>query len=287
MSKEQVTISKERVAMSKDSDETPPVIGIFQEVVRLGEVLDLSHEISSSTPVFPFHAPYSLALHRRHGDTVRPGNASFANEVLIMPGHLSTHIDALGHFSKEGLVYGDISAKDIETHDGLNALDISITPPIWRRGVLLDVARLRGVDCMEVGDGIDDEDLAACERATGVTVREDDVVVIRTGWSRHWLDRDRFNGLDGGYPGVTPDGARWLIDRKVAMVASDTPAFEVAPSTGVSVHAMLLVDNAINILENLNLEEVSARRVSQFLFVGLPLRIVGATASPLRPIAVV
>jgi len=262
------------------------VVSLVRELVHTGEILDLSHEISTSTPVFPFHAPYSLALHRRHGDTVRPGGASFANEIIVMPGHLSTHIDALGHFSREGLVHGDVPAGDIESHEGLTALDISVTGPIWRRGVLLDAAAVRGVDCLDVGDGIDAADLEACEQHAGVTVRAGDVVLVRTGWSQHWRDRNRFNGGHGGYPGVAPSAARWLVERDVAMVASDTPAFEVAPTTGTSVHAMLLVDNAINILENLQLEEVSARRVHEFLFVGLPLRLVGATASPLRPIAV-
>ena len=113
------------------------------------------------------------------------------------------------------------------------------------------------------------------------------LVLLRTGWAKHWRDSALFNGSRGGLPGPGRDGALWLLEQGAAMVGSDTPAFEVIPSQGDSVHAMLLVDRAVHIIENLNLEPLAAKAPRRFLFVGLPLRMAGATGSPLRPIAIV
>jgi kynurenine formamidase len=261
----------------------PGVAEVTRRLARAGRIYDLSHPISPSTPVFPFHVRYAIALHRRHGDTTRPGGSSFANELLVMPGHLSTHIDAIGHFSRGGRVHGGRDAGEIQGHEGLTALDAAALPLLWRRGVLLDVAGGRGTRVLPAGAPIDADEL----RDAGPAPEPGDVVLVRTGWSAHWDDPDRFNGRADGYPGVSPDGARWLIERGAGVVGSDTPAFEVAPPVGDSVHAMLLVDAGIPIIENLALDELAADGGGEFLFVALPLRLEGATGSPIRPIALV
>lgn len=110
---------------------------------------DLAHPMSPSMPVYPKHVPYSITLNRRHGDPhdkPREDGSSFANEVIVMPGHISTHIDALGHFSRHGCVFGGQRASDVETHRGLASPSAAEEiKPIWRQAVLLDVATHRGV----------------------------------------------------------------------------------------------------------------------------------------------
>jgi kynurenine formamidase len=132
---------------------------------------------------------------------------------------------------------------------------------------------------------VDGHELTGAATRHEVAVEPGDVVLVRTGWSRHWQDPPTFNGLAGGYPGLTADGADWLIDREISLTGSDTPAYEVAPDRGVSVHARLLVDAGIQIIENLELEELARDGIYEFLFVALPLRLVGGTASPVRPVA--
>lgn len=262
---------------------------LFEDAVERGEIVDLSHALDAGMPVYPYHAPYMLSLHRRHGDphaAPRIADSSFANEIIVMSSHTSTHIDALGHFSRCGLVHGGQPAHEIETAGGLSRLDVTDIGPIWRSAVLLDVAAHKGVGALQPAEEIGADDFAACAQAQSVSIRRGDLVLVRTGWAQHWRNSALFNGSLGGLPGPGRDGTLWLIDQGVSMMGSDTPAFEVIPSQGDSVHAMLLVDRAIHIIENLNLEALASRRPKRFLFVGLPLRMVGATGSPLRPIAV-
>lgn len=261
---------------------------VFQRVVRDGEMLDLSHALDKTMPVYRVHVPYALTLNRRHGDPhaqERVGGSSFANEIIVMSGHTSTHIDALGHFSRCGLVHGGVPASSIETAHGLARLDVADIAPIWRSAVLLDVAGHLGVDALAPGQEITAAELRACAQAAGIAVETGELVLIRTGWARHWGDAELFNGGRGGVPGPGREATQWLIDCGAGMVGSDTTTFEVVPSKGDSVHCMLLVDHAIHIIENLNLEALAQRRARRFLFVGLPLRMTGATGSPLRPIA--
>jgi kynurenine formamidase len=262
---------------------------LFGEVVERGEIVDLSHAFDAGMPVYPYHAPYTLSLHRRHGDPhakPRIADSSFANEIIVMSSHTSTHIDALGHFSRCGRVHGGQHAHEIETAHGLSRLDVTDIGPIWRSAVLFDIPAFKGVGALGPAEEVTAEDFAACAQAQGLSIHAGDLVLVRTGWAQHWRDSALFNGSCGGLPGPGRDGTQWLIDQGASMVGSDTPAFEVIPSQGDSVHAMLLVDRAIHIIENLNLEALAARRAKRFLFVGLPLRMVGATGSPLRPIAV-
>ena len=261
---------------------------VFSSLVRRGEAYDLSHAMAPGMPVYGPHPPYSITMYRRHGDPhprPRAGRSSFANEQIVASAHSATHIDAIGHFSRDGLVHGGVAADEIETAVGLTSLDASAIGPLWRRAVLLDVAGHRGVDALDAAEPIGADELDRVADDGGVEIHPGDVVMIRTGWARYWHEPDRFNNAGAGWPGPDDTAAHWLIERRVFAAGSDTPAFEAIPSPGDSVHALLLVDNGIYIIENLNLEELAAVAVTEFLLVGLPLRIVGATGSPFRPLA--
>jgi kynurenine formamidase len=128
--------------------------------------------------------------------------------------------------------------------------------------------------------------LADAERAAGVEIRSGDVVLLRTGWARYWDDPARFVAQASG-PGPALDGAQWLSTRGVYAAGSDTVGFEKLPDANMPVHVHLLVENGIHIIECLNLEELAGAGVAEFLFVALPLKLRGATASPIRPVAIV
>lgn len=87
-------------------------------------------------------------------------------------------------------------------------------------------------------------------------------------------------------PGPGETATRWLVSHGATLLGSDTPGFECLPTPGVSVHALLLVDEGIHIMENLNLDEIARLRRPRVIFVALPLRLVGSTGSPIRPIAI-
>lgn len=265
------------------------LLALLGGVVRRGVVYDLSHDLRPGMPVYGPHPPYSISMYRRHGDAhpaPRAGGSSFANEQIVTSTHVATHIDALGHFSRDGLVHGGCPADQLESVAGLSAKDVTEIGPVLRRGVLLDVAGHRGVAHLEPAAAITGAELAEVAVVQGVTVGEGDVVLIRTGWASLWDDAPRFNNAGAGWPGPDDSAAHWLTERAVFAAGSDTTAFEAIPTPGDSVHALLLVDAGIYIIENLDLEELAAEGVREFLFVALPLPIAGATGSPLRPLAI-
>lgn len=245
---------------------------------------DLSVALDPHGPVLPFHVPLTLVLHQRHGDTTRPEGGSFANEVVTMSLHCGTHIDAVGHYSREGRVFGGCAARDIESSSGLTTMHAAHLPIYFTRAVLFDVPRFRGKECLDAGEGIDSSTMSALAEEHGLTIAPGTVALVRTGWVRNWNEPRKFSGQEGGYPGLDVSAARWLVEKQVAVVGGDTPSVEVAPSR-TSVHAALIADHGIPLVENLYLEELAADAVRHMVICIVPLKFVGATGSPVRPIA--
>lgn len=254
-------------------------------------VYDLAHSLHRGMPVSPNHPPYQMALIRRHGDYVRPGGGSAANELITLGGHVGTHIDALCHVSQDGLLHGGVDAAAVTGQHGFAELGAETIAPIVGRGVLLDIAALHQTDSLEPAQEVTAAELEAAADAAGIKVAPGDSVLIRTGWSNHWSDPELFGGQVDGAPGPGPDAARWLVDHQVGVAGAETIAFEVIrPGEGhraLPVHRILLVEAGIHIMEVMNLSSLAEAGVHEFLFVAAPLKLVGATGSPVRPLAIV
>jgi kynurenine formamidase len=247
------------------------------------KLYDLAHDYYVGMPHHPVHPPYLFGMSKAHGDYYR-GTQSSAAEAITLGGHVGTHMDALCHFSKDGKLYGGVSIEQ-SYGGGIANLSIDTVAPIFRRGVLLDVAGHRGVDVLPIDFVIRPELLAEVASARKVEIRQGDVVLIRTGWTRYWNNpRDYIAEVAG--PGPDLDGARWLSEKGIFAAGSDTIAFEIVPSQ-MPVHEHLLVEKGIHIIEALDLEQLAADGVTKFLFVAIPLKIRGGTGSPVRPVAVV
>ena len=258
------------------------------EGLRNSHVYDLAQPYFTGMPHFPTHPPYLYSLTKKHGDLVQ-GGISSAADALALGSHVGTHIDALCHFSRDGKLHGQVDVAPIQSYGGgIGHLSIDTVPPILRRGVLLDIAGLIGTDSLPRDFVIAPDHLEAARRAHGVNIRSGDVVLLRTGWGQFWSDPIRFiAGGEGGQaagPGLAIEGARWLSEQGIYAAGSDTVAFEKVPSA-MPVHVHLLVESGIHIIENLNLEALAKASVYDFLFIALPLKIQGATGSPIRPIA--
>jgi kynurenine formamidase len=264
---------------------------IFSELAELlssiqrCRAIDLAQPYFTGMPHYPLHAPYLYSLSKKHGETVNPGGSSSAAEAIALSTHVGTHIDALCHFSSNGKLHGGVDPAPVQSYaKGLERLSVDTIQPIFRRGVLLDIARIEGLDVLPVDFVITPEHL---DRASdGIPIQAGDVVLLRTGWSKYWDDPARFISQVHS-PGPGLEGARWLSERKIFAAGSETATFEFVPNPPMSVHVHLLVENGIHIIECLNLEELSASGAREFLFVATPLRIRGGTASPIRPIALV
>jgi kynurenine formamidase len=252
---------------------------------------DLAQPLENGMPCSPNHPGFKLSLLRRHGDAMRPGGGSAANEIIVTGGHVGTHIDAFSHASRDGRLYGGHRADEAQRGGRFTVHGVDTITPMVCRGVLLDVAALHGVDVLPAGYGITGEDLRNAARRAGVEPGKGDVCLVRTGWARNWADAEVYLGQRDGVPGVAESGGSWLVEREVRAAGADTTAFEqIQPGTGhlnLPVHGMLLVDHGIHIIEHLCLEGLAEAGAAQFVFVLCPLKIVGGTGSPVRPLAVV
>lgn len=255
-------------------------------------VYDLGRPMFVGMPQSSNHPAYWHTLPRRHGDMVRPDGGSAANDLIVTGTHVGTHIDALAHVSHDGRLHGGADATAAGVGGRYLELGVHTVAPMVCRGILLDIAGTLGLGCCEPGYEITPADLERVADAAGVQVCDGDVVLVRSGWGQHFGDGPSvYVGADSGVPGVGEDGARWLAERGARAVGADTIAFEcIAPGRGYAVlpaHRVLLVESGVYIVEALDLEALAAASVWAFTFVLSPLKLVGATGSPVRPLAVV
>lgn len=243
-------------------------------------VYDLAQPYFVGMPHHPSHPPFLYSLVKQHGDYIGPAGNSSAADAIALGTHVGTHIDGLCHFSCGGRLHGGEEAAAAQSYaGGLRRHSIDGIAPVLRRGVLLDVA---GAQSLPEDYTITPADL---ERAARAEIRPGDVVLIRTGWARYFEDARKFISEVHG-PGPAIDGARWLSERRIFAAGSDTVAFEKVPDPAMPVHVHLLVESGIHIVECLNLDGLAAAGVAEFLFIALPLKIRGATGSPIRPVAI-
>jgi kynurenine formamidase len=170
---------------------------------------------------------------------------------------------------------------------GATKLGIEHAQWLVARGVHLDVAGLHGVDHLEQGHAISAEELQECCAAAGVEIRPGDAVVIRTGWLSVYAE-DPVAYFEH-QPGIRVDAAEWLADRDICAVAADNQGIEWEGQDGRSraVHKLLIRDLGIYMIELLDLEPLHQHEVTSFAFVAAPLKITGAIASPVNPLAII
>ncbi len=260
----------------------------WESLLQECRLLELSQPMKQGMPSFFGHVPFSFSLNLRHGDLDIPGGLGMANDIIMGSTHSGTHIDAVGHFSRNGCLHGGGDARKAATgNGGLLQHGIEHTPAILRRGVLFDVAFFHQRDALEPACAITEQDLENTAKAQGLELRAGDVALIRTGWARYWNTPAKYLGMETGSPGPDLGAAQWLVRHGASLTGADTCTYELNPGDGGgAVHAFLLVDKAVQIIENLDLEALARERIYSFLFFAAPLRIVGATASPIRPIAI-
>jgi kynurenine formamidase len=272
-------------------------------LVRQGKVIDLAAPRFRGMPLFPGHPTFEVHAFRTPrglrvgGDKPwGPHNdigLGYMSEVVSGTMHSGAHIDALAHITigPDAHWFGGSTADQHLGDFGPTRGDGSKLPPILTRGVLLDVAAYRGVDALPRGDAVSADELQAVAQAEGVSVEQWDVVLVRTGLLRYWPDEDQLAVHRGAGPDL--GAARWLVERGVVAAGSDTETFEVqpAPDPGVPsnpqpVHTELLIEHGIYIMESIYLENLARERAYEFLFIGLPIKIVGTTGSMIDPVAV-
>ena len=258
-------------------------------LVRTGEVLRLAQLLSNKTPVPGHRCGLQHFMDRDGGDyaagSKRPGGFQFAEDSVVMPLHIGTHVDALCHAWYDDKMFNGFSGNEVRSARGAERLGVEKMPPIVTRGVLLDLVKLKG-RVIAPGEVIERADLEAAA-AAAITPGRGDAVLLRTGWleSQKNVNKPSFDTE----PGINVQAARWLGEAGVAIVCADNFAVEVIPfaqGTVFPVHQLLIRDFGIPLLEGLMLDPLVASGRHEFLFIASPLPIVGATGSPLAPVAV-
>jgi kynurenine formamidase len=217
-------------------------------------------------------------------------NLGFVSDLVMGTMHVGAHIDALCHvtYGERAEWYGGFSAyEDLGDHGPLKC-DVTNIPAIIARGVLLDIAGLKGVETLPESYPITEDDLREALNKAEVQLQPGDVVLIHTGQMVGWP----FTGRPGNREaGICFEAARFLTEHDILAVATDNSATEVSPSivegNPQPVHIHVLTQRGVYILEWIYMEELAADAVHEFLFVCLPLKIEGATGSWVRPVAVV
>ena len=206
---------------------------------------------------------------------------AYAGTAISMYSHVGTHICSLNHLGRDGRFWNGWSDS---SHLGSRAWRVGGNyPPIIARAVLLDVAGAKGVDCLPESYAITSSDLID---AGGEALTHGDIALIRTGRMGHWPDADAFMSSP---PGLGMDGARWLARETEVMAVGVDAGGEALPPEDpgafLPVHSYLLSDEGMPVIENLWLEDLARSGLSEVVFLGFPLKLLGSTGTPIRPIA--
>ena len=229
-----------------------------------------------------------------YSDDASPGQMQGSGDFIGMAFHgfSITHLDSLCHIFWNGQMYNGRSSALVTTREGAtkNSIDV-LQDGVVGRGVLLDAARHRGVSWMEPGEAIMPDELDEIGASQGTTMRQGDILLVRTGHYRRRTEVGPRPPADGS-PGIHAACLPWLQERQVAVLGGDT-ANDVVPSgypnLRMPIHQIAMPHMGLWLMDNCNLEELSAacaeRGRWEFLFTIAPLRIRYGTGSPVNPIA--
>jgi kynurenine formamidase len=265
----------------------PQRVARAAQLIRSGEVFELGRVLSMD---IPFFGTRRFDIHTKRTGGPMGSNKRITNEELVISeiGQVGTQFDMFSHQGMDGLLYNCFKSDEIATRNGFTRLGVDKIGTLFTRGVLIDVAALKGVDILPAGYEITVSDLQAALSRQGVSLQPGDAVLIHSGYGRLWgVDNARYNR---DTPGIGVPAAEWLARQDVMLIGADTFGVEVAPnpdqSLSLPVHQIALVVNGIFLLENLKLDELAASRAYEFAFVVQPLKIKGGTGSTVAPVAV-
>jgi kynurenine formamidase len=282
---------------------TPERLVAAARLVRTGKLFDLGLPLGSDgiqigllNRINPVHT-MTMTPHdfHAHGHNLRPEGMIFSDDYIYMPLQCATQWDGLGHAGYDGHLYNGVAGESVSTMRGSSVLSIHqiAAKGVAGRGVLLDIAALKGVESLAAGEAIQVRDLEAAERRQRVRVGPGDILLVRTGWIRRFTVDRSARAFWKGSPGIDASCLEWLQQREVAAIAADNSAVEVSPpdATEVSlpVHAVGIRDMGLTLGEIFVLDELAADCESdgvwEFFLTAPPLKVKGGVGTPITPIA--
>ena len=266
---------------------TPERVAAAAALIETGEMVELGRALGAE---MPFFGTRRFDVHLKRTFMNPQDNRRGSNEEVVVTeiGQVGTQLDGFTHQTIGDEIYNCVTFADLATRTGFTAMGVDQIGTILTRGVLIDVAGLKGVDMLEDEYEITVEDLEAALERQELELREGDAVLIRTGWGALWgEDNERYNAST---PGIGVAAAEWLIERDPILIGSDNWPVEVAPSktlpsASLPVHQIALVVHGVHLLENLDLSALAERGDPEFAFALQPIKVAGGTGSAVAPVA--
>jgi kynurenine formamidase len=257
------------------------------KLIRTGEVIEIGHVLSEK---MPFFGTRRFDVHAKRTFMNQPSNRRGSNEEIVISeiGQVGTQFDGFAHQTHENSWYNCFKVDENATRGGFLKLGIHAVGQIMTRGVLIDIAGLKGVETLPDTYEITVQDLEEALKRQNTTIQPGDAILINTGWNKLWAkDNARYVK---SCPGIGIRAAEWLIAKEPILLGSDNWPVEVSPNpdpqVSLPVHQIALVIHGVHLLENLNLDELAQKQVYEFAFIMQPLKIQGGTGSTVAPVAV-
>ena len=257
------------------------------QLIKSGEIIELGHVLNAA---MPFFGTRRFDVHTKRTFMNQPSNRRASNEEVLISeiGQVGTQLDGFAHQTIADKIYNCFKVDDISSRGGFTKVGIEKVGTLITRGILIDVAGLKGLDMLPDTYEITVQDLQQALQRQNLQLRPGDAVIIHTGWGKLWAkDNTRYVK---SCPGIGIAAAQWLAQQDPMLVGSDNWPVEVAPNPdpqiSLPVHQIMLVVHGIHLLENMRLEELAAKRVHEFAFVMQPLKLQGFSGASVAPIAI-
>jgi kynurenine formamidase len=274
---------------------TPERVAAAAQLVRRGAIFDLGIPFDGAGPQPGGGRINPVRLMSETGaDQEFPGAFHYADDYVFMPLQAASQWDGLAHVYYDDQLYNGFPASDVGPHGAKHCSIDKMAKGIVGRGVLLDIARLKGADWLDGGYAITPEDLDAAAARQGVSVQSGDIVLFRTGWRTKFKVEADAAAFMAEEPGLGLACCEWLHRHEVAVVASDNWAIEVLPgeidTELLPVHMVLIRDMGMTLGEILDFDELAddceADGVWEFLLTAPPIKFTNAVGSPINPLAI-
>jgi kynurenine formamidase len=276
---------------------TPEVRIEAAKLVKTGKIFNCGIPFDKNGPFLPggFRINPVHIMSFLPSDTAgAPDGMISADDMIVMGLQSATQWDSLAHVGYGGMFYNGVPQGAVNNFAG--ATKNSFAKAVERlisRGVLLDIAALKGVDILPDSYEVTAADLSAAEERQGVQVRSGDILLVRTGWMKYFRDGDKVK-YNSDEAGLGMDTCRWLYDREVAALACDNWAVEVYPcpieKAIIPFHQVTIRDMGLMLGEMFDFENLTKDcaedGVWEFLFSSVGIEVTGSVGSPLTPMAI-
>jgi kynurenine formamidase len=267
----------------------PEIILRATKMIKTGQLFELGEILSMDRKESFLNGGRQYSLYTKPA-TPDPENRVENEELVISElGQIGTQIDAFAHqmYGPEGSFYNCFKQKDIATRNGFKKLGVENQGTLMTRGVLIDVAALKGVQMLPDTYVVTPEDLEQALAKENLKIQPGDAIIVNTGWGRLMgKDNDRYSKTS---PGMNAAAGEWMAKLDPMLIGADDCCIDATPSgsqASLPIHAMMLIRYGIILLENLKLGDLADAKAYEFAFIVQPLKMKGATGSTVAPVAI-